>query len=246
MMETVRPVPAEPVPEGPLSPDDRERLRRLVGYQRASESVCHKHSLTYDADEHAQNAAALEHALRLLSGQPSVPSLAAEPSRGAHQWSEEAVDAAAKALWKIGNERIGHRDWGTVWTQYVYEARTALEAADAIPAGRVSPAEPAGEPPPSALIVVSYKDLAALQQENQRLVEQRDKALMLRTEYADRLEAENQRLREALAAVRGVLAECSQDYNSPYFTDRHGTGPRLTAALRDLREALRSPGGTGE
>jgi len=42
-------------------------------------------------------------------------------------------------------------------------------------------------------------------------------------------------LLDAFESALGLIAFCAEDYNSPRFTDRHGTGPRLTAFLRKHR-----------
>lgn len=52
--------------------------------------------------------------------------------------SKEAVEAAARALWKMGNERIGERPWGSVCAHYIAEATVALEAARAVDAPPLS------------------------------------------------------------------------------------------------------------
>jgi hypothetical protein len=44
--------------------------------------------------------------------------------------TKQQVEAAARALWKIGNARIGERPWESVAAHYMAEAATALEAAE--------------------------------------------------------------------------------------------------------------------
>src|ERR1700688_983470 len=53
------------------------------------------------------------------------------PSAGEAPRSPSAaqVEAAARALWKIGNARIGERPWESVCAHYIAEATAALEAA---------------------------------------------------------------------------------------------------------------------
>jgi hypothetical protein len=43
----------------------------------------------------------------------------------------QEVEAAARALWKMGNARIGERPWEAVCAHYIAEATVALEAARA-------------------------------------------------------------------------------------------------------------------
>jgi hypothetical protein len=43
----------------------------------------------------------------------------------------EQIEAAARALWTMGNARIGERPWGSVAAHYIAEATVALEAAAA-------------------------------------------------------------------------------------------------------------------
>lgn len=49
------------------------------------------------------------------------------------------VEAAARALWKMGNARIGHRPWEAVCAHYIAEATVALEAAAVMPAADEGP-----------------------------------------------------------------------------------------------------------
>lgn len=42
------------------------------------------------------------------------------------------IDAAGKALWQVGNARIGERPWESVCAHYIAEATDALEAAAAV------------------------------------------------------------------------------------------------------------------
>lgn len=41
-----------------------------------------------------------------------------------------------------------------------------------------------------------------------------------------------------LRRAESILHECSSDYNHPNFTDRHGTGPRITAVLAQVTALL--------
>lgn len=43
---------------------------------------------------------------------------------------EARVEAAARALWRMGNARIGERSWESVCAHYIAEATVALEASD--------------------------------------------------------------------------------------------------------------------
>lgn len=53
--------------------------------------------------------------------------------------SPEAIEAAARALWKMGNARIGERPWESVAAHYIAEATVALEAARGVDRGSPSP-----------------------------------------------------------------------------------------------------------
>ena len=44
------------------------------------------------------------------------------------------------------------------------------------------------------------------------------------------------RLLDTLDQMAAVLHECSSDYNHPYFTDRRGTGERITKALEAYKK----------
>ncbi|MFA6063920.1 MAG: hypothetical protein WC736_15135 [Gallionella sp.] len=58
-------------------------------------------------------------------------------------------------------------------------------------------------------------------------------------DYLIKLRRENERMAAALDCAIPALSEASSDYNASNFTDRHGTGPRLKAAL-DKARASRS------
>jgi hypothetical protein len=49
--------------------------------------------------------------------------------------SPEAIEAAARLLWQLGNVRIGARVWESVSSHYLTEARDALRAAYAVDFG---------------------------------------------------------------------------------------------------------------
>lgn len=50
--------------------------------------------------------------------------------------------------------------------------------------------------------------------------------------------------RVLLSKAARVLSECGQDYNNPHFTDRHGTGSRITEVLKSI-SALAAGDGDG-
>ena len=107
----------------PLSEDEREMVVRLRDY--GSRDYVHagywsgKHNEVdvpdVDAGGDCEEAADLIE--RLAASRPAV--------------SAATIEAAARALWKMGNARIGERAWGSVAAHYIAEATVALEAAQA-------------------------------------------------------------------------------------------------------------------
>jgi hypothetical protein len=108
-----------------------------------------------------------------------------------------------------------------------------LEVAARLARGQLVPWPPEGT---EWYITTPAAERRRLREESERAADRHKDAAITVRQSADLLAAERDRLRKLLWVAQGILSECDGDYNNPRFTDRHGTGSRITACLAALEQ----------